>query len=114
MIAKGERPAGEPLDASVRPGSDWPDDLARVIYVDHFGNAVTGLRAETLAPGTELAAAGARFGQCRTFSDAADGEAFWYANADGLAEIAVNRGRADAALGLTLGAAIEVQAPAVR
>ena len=110
-IAKGERPAGEPLDPSARPGSDWPDDLARVIYVDYFGNAVTGLRAETLAPGTELAAAGARFGQVRTFSDAGEGEAFWYANADGLAEIAVNRGRADAALGLTLGAAIEVHAP---
>ena len=113
-IAKGERPAGEPLDPSARPGSDWPDDLARVIYVDHFGNAVTGLRAETLAPGTVLEAAGARFGQRRTFSDAADGEAFWYENADGLAEIAVNRGRADAALGLALGAAIEVHAPPAR
>ncbi|MFB3151618.1 MAG: SAM hydroxide adenosyltransferase [Alphaproteobacteria bacterium] len=88
--------------------------MARVIYVDHFGNAVTGLRAETLAPGTVLEAAGARFGQRRTFSDAADGEAFWYENADGLAEIAVNRGRADAALGLALGAAVEVQAPASR
>ncbi|MEE8548095.1 MAG: SAM-dependent chlorinase/fluorinase, partial [Alphaproteobacteria bacterium] len=113
-IAKGERPAGEPLDGEGRPGSDWPDDLARVIYVDHFGNAVTGLRAETLAPGTVLEAAGARFGQVRTFSDAADGEAFWYENADGLAEIAVNRGRADAALGLALGAAIEVHAPPAR
>jgi S-adenosylmethionine hydrolase len=115
-IAKGERPAGEPLDASAVTGADWPDDLARVIYVDHFGNAVTGLRAETLAPGTELAVVGAsaRFGQVRTFSDAREGEAFWYENANGLAEIAVNRGRADSALGLALGAAIEVHAPASR
>ncbi len=61
-----------------------------------------------------MAAAGARFGLVRTCSDAADGEAFWSANAHGLAEIAVNRGRADAVLGLALGDVIEVHAPASR
>jgi len=34
--------------------------------------------------------------------------AFWYENSNGLAEIAVNQGRADHALGLAVGSAIVV------
>ncbi len=36
------------------------------------------------------------------------GTGLWYENANGLAEIAVNQGRAAAALGLALGAEVEV------
>ena len=43
-----------------------------------------------------------------TFSDVPNGEAFWYENSSGLAEIAVNSGRADAALGLGIGAPIAI------
>ncbi|HHQ42210.1 MAG TPA: hypothetical protein ENK20_07955, partial [Chromatiales bacterium] len=38
------------------------------------------------------------------------GEAFWYENANGLVEIAVNQGRADTVLGLAPGAAVRVLA----
>jgi S-adenosylmethionine hydrolase len=48
--------------------------------------------------------------RARTFSDLGAGEPFWYANSSGLAEIAVNGGRADAALGLAIGAAVEIVA----
>ncbi|MGD2056493.1 MAG: SAM-dependent chlorinase/fluorinase, partial [Gammaproteobacteria bacterium] len=41
--------------------------------------------------------------QARTFSATGEGSAFWYANSNGLVEIAVNRGRADEALGLRVG-----------
>jgi hypothetical protein len=44
----------------------------------------------------------------RTFSDVPAGEAFWYENSNGLAEIAVNAGRADAALGLVIGTPIAI------
>ncbi len=44
----------------------------------------------------------------RTFTDVPPGTAFWYENANGLAEIAVNGGRADGALGLAVGTTIEV------
>src|SRR5690606_18236638 len=49
-----EPPLGlpRPLDKLRRP--DWPDDLARVVYVDRFGNAMTGLRANTLGERTVL------------------------------------------------------------
>ena len=55
------------------------------------------------------ATAGRRLERARTFGDVPVGDAFWYANANGLAEIAVNQGRADRALGLELGAPVGVE-----
>ena len=43
-----------------------------------------------------------------TFSDQPPGTAFWYENSNGLAEIAVNRGRADRELGLAIGTPVEI------
>jgi len=43
-----------------------------------------------------------------TFSDLPPGAAFWYENSNGLAEIAVNQGRADRELGLKIGIPVEV------
>ena len=108
MLALGESPPGQPRgDGSDRRG-DWPDDLGEIVYVDHFGNAMTGLRTATLPPNTRLAAAGRRLERERTFSDRQPGAAFWYENSNGLAEIAVNQGRADRDLGLAIGSPVEI------
>jgi hypothetical protein len=88
--------------------ADWPDDLPAIVYVDRFGNAMTGLRAATLAPGTQLEVAGRRLAQAHTFSDVPPGTPFWYENANGLAEVAVNLGRAAEALDLAVGSPVEV------
>jgi S-adenosylmethionine hydrolase len=88
---------------------DWPDDLPEIVYVDHYGNAMTGLRARTLAPETAFeTAAGRRLVRARTFSEVPPGEAFWYENSNGLAEIAVNGGRADTALGIGIGGPVRI------
>ena len=92
------------------PVEDWPDDLPQIVYVDGFGNAVTGFRAEVLSDGNVLRAGDRRIARARTFSDVAPGAAFWYENANGLAEIAVNRSRADQALGLRVGSEIYIEA----
>ena len=42
------------------------------------------------------------------FSDRQPGTAFWYENSNGLAEIAVNQGRADRELGLSIGSPVEI------
>jgi S-adenosyl-L-methionine hydrolase (adenosine-forming) len=47
-------------------------------------------------------------GSARTFADRPPGDAFWYENSNGLAEIAVNQGRADRLLGLAIGSAVSV------
>jgi len=87
---------------------DWPDDLAQVIYLDDFGNAITGLRAAGLKPGQEISLKGRVLARARTFSDMPVGQPFWYENANGLVEIAVNQGSAAQQLDLALGSAVEL------
>jgi hypothetical protein len=106
MIARGEPPPGKRGDLGRRP--DWPDDLAEVIYIDGYGNAMTGLRAQAVPPGRRLRAGRHELSFARTFSDVGRGEPFWYVNANGLVEIAVNCGRADHALDLALGCPVSV------
>jgi S-adenosylmethionine hydrolase len=108
MLARGEPPPGRPRKDSADRRADWPDDLGEIVYVDHFGNALTGLRAAMLAPNAKLAAAGRVFERARTFGDRPPGAAFWYENSNGLAEIAVNQGRADRDLGLAIGSPVEI------
>ena len=110
-LANGLAPASIGLAPAApfrRP--DWPDDLAAIVYIDRYGNAMTGLRAAALAPDARLAVGGYEYRRVRTFGDAPEGAAFWYENANGLAEIAVNRGRADGLLGIAIGAPVEVAA----
>jgi S-adenosylmethionine hydrolase len=91
------------------PDAPWPDELAEIVYIDRYGNAVTGLRAATLTSDAALVAAGREIRSARVFSDVPAGTAFWYENSSGLAEIAVNRGPAAAALGLEPGDGVEVR-----
>ena len=108
-LSRGEAPPGAAVDPASRVRSDWPEDLAEIIYVDRYGNAVTGLRAENLGPQDRLAAAGHEFARARTFADVGAGQGLWYENANGLAEIAVNQGRADVAFELAVGTPVEVR-----
>ena len=107
-LARGESPAGWLCPEAILGRPDWPDDLPEVAYIDRFGNAMTGLRAARLPPRAQLAAAGRVLARGRTFSDVPAGEAFWYENSNGLAEIAVNCGRADDALGLDVGSSVAI------
>jgi S-adenosylmethionine hydrolase len=92
----------------IRRVDDWPDELPAIVYIDHFGNAMTGMRAVKVSPGARLAVAGRVLQQAATFSEVPSGEAFWYENANGLVEIAVNTGRADNTLGLAIGSEVVV------
>lgn len=81
----------------------WPQDLAAMVYFDHYGNAITGQRYHKGLDGKRLLLDGRAIPQARTFSDCPEGAAFWYRNSMGLVEIAVNLGHAAQALGLRLG-----------
>ncbi|MBI5462605.1 MAG: SAM-dependent chlorinase/fluorinase [Gammaproteobacteria bacterium] len=102
-IARGDAVPGVALDPAARTQESWPSDLAQVIYIDNFGNAMTGIRAEYLDEASLLETSGYLLRQAGTFSDVQPGTAFWYGNANGLVEIAVNQGRADRILGLHVG-----------
>jgi len=106
-LARGDPPPGRPRsDGAEHP--DWPDDLGEIVYIDHFGNAMTGLRAAILPRDARLAACACLLERAQTFGDLPPATAFWYENANGLAEIAVNRGRADMKLGLAIGTPVDV------
>ena len=57
---------GDPLTELARPtdqrsaGRNWPDDFSEIVYVDHYGNALTGLRGVIVPPGARLTAGGAK------------------------------------------------------
>lgn len=89
-------------------GAGWPDALAEVVYIDGFGNAMTGLRASAVAADAVLLAGGRRLTRAATFGEVPDGAAFWYANSIGLVEIAVNCGSAAQDLGLSVGSGVRL------
>jgi S-adenosylmethionine hydrolase len=102
-LARGGLPPAALRSTEIQRFPDWPDDLAEIVYIDDYGNAITGVRAAALSAETRLAAGGRVVARARTFSDVPAGAAFWYENSNGLAEIAVNSGRADSVLGLAIG-----------
>jgi S-adenosylmethionine hydrolase len=105
-IARGEFPSDKlaPVDA-LNVEFD-AGDLPRVIYVDHYGNAWTGVRS---APREAyVSATGHSFKHSESFGFVGKGEGFWFLNSAGLLELAVNRGSAAAAYGLKVGDAVQV------
>ena len=73
---------------------DCPEDLARIVYIDHYGNLITGMRADKVDPRQRLLFADACLEHAARFGDVEPGEPFWYENSLGLVEISVNRGSA--------------------
>jgi S-adenosylmethionine hydrolase len=106
-LALGEAPeAIGCVEVSPPRRPDWPDDLAAVIYLDHYGNAWSGLRETAVATAAVIGVGGLRLSRARTFEDAGAGKAFWHVNSSGLAEIAVSGGRADHLEGIACGTPI--------
>ncbi|HEX9646798.1 MAG TPA: SAM-dependent chlorinase/fluorinase [Alphaproteobacteria bacterium] len=103
MLARGEDVPGRPIAAEGAAGMGWPDDLGEVIYLDHYGNAMTGIRASTLPDDAILKIGDVRVQRARTFAEVGLGQAIWYENSCGLVEVAMNRANAAAVMRLTVG-----------
>ncbi len=109
-LARGESVPRRAVAGIDPPDPRWPDDLPEVIYVDHYGNAVTGLRGAAVDTGALLRVAGQRLRRAEYFAERPPGEPFWYVNANGLVEIAANRASAARRLGIGPGTAVAVEA----
>jgi len=103
ILACGEKAPVNEKDVSELLQCEWPDDLNRIIYIDHFGNAVTGVRAISVKKDACLEINGQAFHKAVTYNDVLPGTSFWYENANGLIEIAVNQGRANEQYGINIG-----------
>jgi S-adenosylmethionine hydrolase len=105
---------GEPDAAHLEPKASLDvnfggGDLHEVIYLDHYGNAMTGIRADAAHRDVRLRVMGRVVTAARVFSDVAEGELFWYPNSIGLVEIAANRASAAAKLRLDIGERVALE-----
>ncbi|MBI5750651.1 MAG: SAM-dependent chlorinase/fluorinase [Hydrogenophilales bacterium] len=105
-IAAGLFPADKLAESSALQVQSNGADSQRVIYIDHYGNCMTGMRAAGLGSDAMLQVAGRELRRASTFSEAMPDEAFWHENSVGLVEIAVNQGSAAHSLGLQVGSVI--------
>ncbi len=102
-LARGEPVPGDPADPP--HGPEAGADRAAVIYTDHYGNAMTGLRPPE-DPHAVLRVGGHNLLGGRTFGDVATGEGLWLINSLGLVEVAVNCGSAATQYGLEVGSPV--------
>jgi S-adenosylmethionine hydrolase len=105
---------GEPLPKSyiehiTRRSKAPPPDIAEVVYLDGYGNAVSGLRAQAVHPESTLNVHGTSIDGARTFSAVPVGQPFWYENSMGLVEVAANQGSAADMLQMEIGTLVEVK-----
>ena len=107
-IARGDPPIDaieETGGLQVRLGAD---DLSEVIYIDHYGNALTGLRAHNVPRSAAIATCDYRASYARVFAEAPTGSAFWYENSIGLVELAAKGASAARLLGIGVGDPVRV------
>lgn len=113
-IATGQGPLSSAKDVflerdiSAIRRKNWPDDLPEVIYIDGFGNAMTGISGRSLDRASTVMVNDQELHFCETFSGVREGACFWYENSCGLVELAVNKGRAVERLGLAIGTVVSV------
>lgn len=109
MLARDQRKAARLRKTPRLAVSFGPSDFAEIIYVDHYGNAFTGIRASGVSPKERLVAGSIRIDHARVFSGVARGTVFWYENSLGLVEIAANSTSAAAKFGLRVGYPLAVE-----
>ncbi|MBI1425085.1 MAG: hypothetical protein GC149_16685 [Gammaproteobacteria bacterium] len=107
---------GKPLDSQEVPlaslvGADYPGQLKEVIYIDHYGNVITGLNAGICSDATIFSVEDKRAAHAHTFSSVAPGQLFWYENSMGLIEIAANQANACQLLGCEIGTPVDLIIP---
>ena len=88
--------------------ADWPAEPAEIVYLDGFGNAMTGLGGGSIGDAAVLEVGGIRLTYARTFGERPKGTSFWYRNSIGLVEIAVSSASAAEHLGLAIGSPVAV------
>ena len=103
MTVLAERVPGTTMAIERMIGSDWSEDLFQLVYVDGFGNLMSGVAGKNINKNNLVHAAGREIAYAETFCRVRPGQLFWYVNSLGLVEIAANGGSAAAMLPLALG-----------
>ena len=104
MLASGKGPEQEACEPTIL---DWPEHLDSIIYIDHFGNAITGRSGDSVPQNLKVVLREKEMPYARVFYERERGELFWYVNSIGLVEIAANCASAAQLLNLKVGDAID-------
>jgi S-adenosylmethionine hydrolase len=98
-----KRPASDPVTLDAKLARSLK--VARIVHIDHYGNATTNVPAELLTPGTRVAKVGPVL---RTYADVKPGKAVALVGSSGLLEIAVRDGSAAKVLKLRVGKSVTI------
>ena len=90
-------------DSENLTGYDWPDQVGEIVYIDHYGNLVTGLNAKDVNVTFKAKIKESELSHAQTFSEVTKSELFWYQNSMGMIEIAANADSAADLLNAKLG-----------
>lgn len=108
QLANNRLPDAEKIDIATLVMSEDMADVFEVIYIDHYGNAMTGIGGKTIRQNQFIILDGKPIGFAETFSSVGAGVSFWYVNSIGLVEISINRGSAAMQHQLFIGKTVEV------
>lgn len=109
-LALGAPIPGEPQPTMSLFEPSWPADHFHIVYTDQYGNAITGIRADQLLVTDSVRVREQWFSYAKVFAEVAPAAPFWYCNANGLVELAINRGNAAARFKLHTGLAVQIEA----
>lgn len=100
LLATGVMPEHEAIDPVQL---DWKRNLDQIIYIDHYGNAITGRTGDSISKRHRVSIHNHEINYGHVFFANEINGLFWYVNSIGLVEIAANRARAEEILNLHVG-----------
>lgn len=109
QISSGSKPKLESISIEKLIGSDWPDNLFEIIYIDHYGNAITGIKSNQINKNQQLKINEHHLKYAEAFYNVGKGKCFWYCNSNGLIEIAAREISIAEMLKLSIGNTINLQ-----
>lgn len=104
------RPISDPILLAAKPASQLED--AEIIYIDHYGNAMTNVTRQLTQsrPNLCITVANRKIGSIRrTYADVACGDPLALIGSSDFLEIAVRNGSAAILLGLKVGEKVQIQ-----
>ena len=104
QIVINSSPVLESMSIDSLVGKDFPNELFEIIYIDYYGNAVTGITCSQIKIDQLVKINDYEIKYAETFSAVKPEECFWYCNSNGLIEIAAREASATEIMNLSIGA----------
>ena len=86
----------------------WPENLYEIVYIDGYGNGITGISADAVDPASVLRLSSQDIHYAQKFADVSPNQGFWYKNSMGLIEVAVNQGNAQSQYQFDIGSPVSL------